>query len=360
MNRKYLYLSLLSLSVAACSSVSNKQANGGFEYANSDEVTPITIPERLIKPRNNPEYSIPAVENIGPIGEDMDIRAPSLVLPIAAAARVEGNEGEAKVWFDQVLDDKDLLGFVREAIKKNAKEDNVDLISVNVSDTAFDSTWYTQEKEDGFWMFKEVVESEKIRYRYSLDSKPHGRSVSVQVDVIEYLKKDPSGTTTDMNSIDKHRAEMSKLNEIIGEVDYEYRELKRENILMRAKQNIVTIGSNTDNGSAFIVDMEIDSVWANMPLFFADYGFTSTDLNESKKLYYVDFVKPGTGFWESIWGDNKEQLELTDGKYRFDLDETEDKTSVTLLDETGTPLPLETLQKLLPVMEKGLSFRTIL
>lgn len=359
MHRKYLYLSLLSLSIAACSSVSNKQANGGFEYAKKDEVTPITIPDSLLKPKQQPEFTIPVVETKGPVGENMDIRAPSLVLPIAAATRVEGNEGEAKVWFDQVLDDKDLLDFIRSTIKEEAKEDNVDLIAVNVDDTIFDSTWYSSQKESGV-IFKEINETEKVRFRYSLGMKPHGRSVSVEVDAIEYMKEDESGTTTEMNPIDKHRAEMAMLNLIIGEVDYKYREIKRENILMKANKNIVSLGTNSDNEPAFIVDMEIDSLWSNIPSFFTEYGFTTTDLNESKNLYFVDFVKPGTGFWDNIWGDDKPQLDLVDGKYRFDLDKVEEQTSVTLLDTDGSPLPLEILEKLLPVMENGLSFKTVL
>ncbi len=359
MNRKYLYLSLLSLSVAACSSVSNKQANGGFDYADKNEVAPITIPDGLLKPSQKPDFSIPNVETEGPVGENMDIRAPSLVLPIAAATRVEGNDGEAKVWFDQVLDDKNLLDFVRGVIKQEAEEDNVELISVNVDDTIFDSTWYTSQKESGV-IFKEIDETEKVRFRYTLGTKPHGRSVSVEVEAIEYMKEDESGVTTKMNPIDKHRSEMAMLNLIIGEVDYKYRQVKRENMLMKANQDIVSLETNESGEPAYIVDMEMDLLWSNMPLFFADYGFTTTDLNESKNLYYVDFVKPGTGFWDSIWGDDKPQLDLADGKYRFDLDEVDGKTAVTMLDEEGAALPVETLEKLLPLMKNGLSFKAIM
>jgi len=359
MNRKYLYLSLLSVSIAACSSVSNKQANGGFEYAKKDEVSAITIPDSLQKPVQKHDFSIPAVEANGPIGEDMDIRAPSLVLPIAAATRVEGNDGDAKVWFDQVLDDKDLLDFIRSIIEQEAKEDNVELFSVNADKTVLDSSWYINQKESGV-IFKDIDETVKVRFRYSLASKTHGRSVSVQVDAIEYMKEDESGTTTEMNPIDKHRAEIAMLNLIIGEVDYKYRELKRENILMKAKQNLVSLGTNPNNEPAYVVDMEIDSLWTNMPLFFADYGFNTTDLNESKNVYYVDFMKPDAGFWDSLWGDDKPQLDLAEGKYRFDLDDVDGKTAVTLLDDEGAALPLATLEKLLPLMENGLSFKTIL
>ncbi len=361
MNRKYFYLSLLSLSIAACSNVSNKQANGGFEYTKNDDVSPIAIPESLVKPKQNQKFLIPLVETEGPIGEDMDIRAPSLVLPISASTRVEGHDGEAKVWFDQTLNDKDLLELIRGVVKQKVKQDKVELQSTNADNTVFDSAWYTSEKETGLWMFKEVEETEQVRYRYSLGSKPHGRSVSVEVDVIEYLKKDSTGTTTEINAIDKQRAEMNQLNQIIGEVDFKYREFNRDTILKKIKDKVLTIGMNSNNDETYIVAMDTDLLWSNLPQFFVEYGFTVTDLDESKKLFFVDFVKPGTGFWENIWGDDKPQLDLPDGKYRFDLNNMgEDKTSLILLDESGTPLPLETIEKLLPVMEKGLSFTKFL
>ena len=361
MNRKYLYLSLLSLSIAACSNVSHKQANGGFEYAKNDEVSPIAIPENLVKPKQNEKFSVPLTEVEGPIGESVDIRAPSLVLPIAASTRVEGNDGEAKVWFDKILEDKDLLGLIRNVVEQKAKQDNVELQPVNTENTVFDSTWYTSKKEAGLWMFKEVEETEQVRFRYSLGSKPHGRSVSVEVDVIEYLKTNSTGSTSEMNSIDKHRAEMNLLNQIIGEVDFKYREFKRDTIIEKMNNNVLSIGMNSDNDKTYIVAMETDLLWSNLPQFFVEYGFTVTDLDESKKLYFVDFIKPGTGFWANIWGDEKPQLNLPDGKYRFDLDHmSEDKTSLTLLDENGNPLSLETIEELLPVMEKGLSFSKFL
>lgn len=361
MNRKYLCLSLLSLSIAACSNVSNKQANGGFEYAKNDEALPIAVPDNLITPKGHQKFSIPLAETEGPIGEEVDIRAPSLVLPLASSTRVEGNDGEAKVWFDKTAEDKDLLELIRSVLNKKSQQDNVELQSVNSTNTVYDTSWYTSEKETGMWMFKEIEETEQVRFRYILGSKPHGRSVSVEVDVIEYLKKNSESTTTEINSIDKHRAEMNILNQVIGEVDFMYRGFKRDVILEKMNNNVLSVGMNANNDETYIVSMDTDLLWSNLPQFFVEYGFTVTDLNESQKLFFVDFIKPGTGFWANVWGDDKPQLDLPDGKYRFDLDSMGvDKTSLTLLDENGTPLSSETIEKLQPLMEKGLSFTKFL
>lgn len=366
MNRKLFYFSLLSLSITACSSVSNKQAHGDFDYANKDEAKALTIPEGLLTPKENQDFYVPEVANSNaPIGEEMDIRAPSLVIPIAAASRIEGNDGEAQVWFDQVIDSKDLLEFIRNAVKSQLANDGVALNAVGSDNKVFESDWYNSDKEAGFWFFKEVEETEGMRFKYTLDTKPHGRSVAIKVDLIDYTKTDLSGSTTSttsttsINSIDKHRAEMVMLNTLIGEVDYQYRIYKHKLLQSKANQKIVSLGNNAKNDAAYIVDMDMDSLWTNIPTFFSENGFEVTDLNESKHIYFVDYLKLETGFWGSIWSDDKPILELANGKYQFVLSEVNETTAVTLLNEEGEALSSETLETLLPVIQSGFSFKSL-
>jgi len=364
MNRKLFCISVISFSLTAslagCSSVSNKQAHGNFDYAEKNEAAALTIPDGLQKPKQKSNFYVPEVANSNaPIGKAVDVRAPALVIPVAAGSRIEGNAGDAQVWFDQVIDDKDLLDFIRDALKSQLTTDGVALTPVSSDNLVFESDWYIHEKEDGFWLMKEIVETEKMRYKYTLEAKPHGRSVAIKVDLIDYSKKDPNGTVTDMNPIDKHRVEMAMLNTLIGEVDYQYRIYKHELLQSKANKTIVTIGNNKQDEPAFIVDMELDSLWTSVPAFFSDNGFEVTDLNESKHIYYVDFVKPESGFWGSMWGDDKPVIDLTDGKYKFVFSELDDKTAVTLLDEDGVALPSEKLETMLPIMEPGLSFNNL-
>ena len=168
----------------------------------------------------------------------------------------------------------------------------VELEVVDAEQKIFESDWFHSETESGFWLFKSVEMAESMRFRYQIERKPHGRSVALKVQVVDYMKTNQSGATKEMDVIDKQRAEMAMLNEIIAQVDYKYRLAQRENRLMRANQQLVSIGENSVGEAAYLVEMELDALWANMPIFFEDYGFTIADLNESKKIYYVDFVRP--------------------------------------------------------------------
>ncbi len=358
MNRRIFYFSLLSLAITGCGSVNNKTAIGNFEYAKKQEAQKIVVPDNLDNPKEAKDFFITNdINHEGPIGADVDVRAPSLVLPVASSSRVVPGTKTAKIWFDQVLEDSDLNTFIHEALKEQLASDNVVLRAVGSEGNILESDWYHSEELSGYWLFESVDNTESLRYRFVFETKPHGRSVAITVELIDYMRTDQSGASKTMNIIDKQRAEMAMLNEIVAQVDYKYRLQQRENRLMRANQKFVTIGENVEAEPAYIAEIDLEMLWSNMPLFFADYGFEITDLNESKKIYFVDFVKPDNSLWAVIWGDDTPVIDVDDAKYQFVLADVDGKTSITLYDGNGNVLPVETLERIFPVMETGLSFR---
>jgi outer membrane protein assembly factor BamC len=372
MNRQLFYFSVISLTLSACSSVDSKRAQGDFDYAKKQESKEFVVPENLDQPTRNQQFAITSIANTqGPVGEEMDIRAPSLVLPLADSSRTIPESADPIIWFDKVIEDKNLLTFVKDALIGQLTSDDVSYSIVSSDpqkDESLDGTteviesqWYHHEVETG-WLFKEVALSTSMRFRYEFYLKPHGRSLSLKVSLIDYMKTDTSGGTKVIDAIDKQRVEMAMLNEVVGQVDYNYRLQQRESRLVRANQKLVTISENQTAENAFAVEMSLDNLWDNMPIFFEKHGFTITDLNENDKIYYVDFVKPSMSIWDSIWGDDRPVIEIGDAKYQFVLapiDDDDLRTSVTIYDSNGEPLPLSVLELIFPVMEKGLSFRNI-
>lgn len=361
MNRNTFYFSLLSLAVAGCSTINNKQAGGDFDYASQQEPKELRVPSELSAPTQPQTYAIrDDINRQGPIGKDVDVRAPSLVLPIAASSRIEGDSNQAKIWFDKVLEDSDLQLFIYQAVEDQLSSDGVGIDVIDAENKIFESQWYNREKESGFWLFEEVESTESLRFRYQFETKPHGRSVALIVSLVDYMKTDKSGGSKQMNQLDKQRAEMAMLNEIVAQVDFKYRKQQRDNRLLRASQQLVTIGNNKLDEPSYIVEMELDLLWANMPIFFDDHGFKVADLNETKKIYYVDFIKPNISLWDNIWGEDKPIIELEDQRYQFVLSpkgEKEEQTAVTILNAEGKALSAEKLELIFPVIEQALSFR---
>jgi outer membrane protein assembly factor BamC len=374
MSRQFICFSVLSLALSACSSVDSKRAQGDFDYAKKKESKEFIVPSNLDKPAKQKEFLITdKINHQGSIGENMDVRAPSLVLPIAASSRVGDSNHEAVIWFDKTLEEKDLLVFIKNALVSQLTSDDVsyDLVESSTQDEPgsknqskteiYESNWYHSEVETG-WLFTDIESSTSLRFRYEFYLKPHGRSVSLKVSLIDYIKTDSSGGSKKIDPIDQQRAEMLMLNEVVAQVDYSYRLQQRDNRLIRANQKLVTIGENKESEPAYIVEMGLDNLWDNMPIFFEKHGFTINDLNETNKIYYVAFSKPETSIWDTIWGDDRPVIEVSDAKYQIvlaPLDDKNQKTSVSIYNVDGEPLPLETLELVFPVMETGLSFREL-
>lgn len=388
MSRQVFFLSLLTLSISACSSMNNKQALGDFDYADKPEAKPLTIPQGLDKPAEQKEFYVTNnVNHDGPVGKNMDIRAPTLVLPIAASSRVVEESSISTIWFDKVLEDRELLAFIEKVVLQKLEQDGVGHTTVEedievtlskvlegatslketsisregVKTLIIESDWYHDEVEAG-WLFTEIESATSLRFRYQLVAKPHGRSVSLTVSMVDYMRTDKRGGSKVIDPIDKQRAEKNMLNSIVSLVDYNYRVQQRENRLMRSNQKLVNIGKNPEEEHAYVVEMAADKLWENMPVFFEKHGFTITDLNEEKRIYFVDFVKPETSVWDAIWGDDVPVIDVNDAHYQFvlaPLDDKNEQTAVTIYNADGEPLPIETLERIFPVMETGLSFRNV-
>lgn len=358
MNRQLVYVSLLSAALVACSSNDKRTADGGFEYVKVDEGKPLIMPEALKAPKQNSTYMITnEINQSGPVGDQMDIRAPSLVLPIATSTRLDPKATNAVVWFDQELDDVKLADFVQQVIADMLVDNGAQMTVVDAQNYIFESNWIKTEKEEGSF-FSSKIDSKSEKYRYTFDVKPHGRSLLLKVELIDY---EASASKSELTQIDQHRAEIAMLNNVIGHVDYEYRLKEREHRLMIANQKLLSIGENAKQEPSYLVEMQRDRLWQNLPLFFNDYGFKVTDLNETKRIYYVTFEKPEIGIWDSIWGSDTPIVEIENAKYEFRLFDTETprQTALTIYNESGEVVSAQVLERIFPVVEPGLSFRNI-
>lgn len=359
MNRQLVYVALLGAVISACSSNNKRAADGGFDYVDMTEGKPLSMPSELNAPKQSDTYFVTDdINKSGPVGDEVDIRAPSLVLPIATSTRLDLNNQTAAVWFDQELDDEVLADFIEQIIKEMLAEKQAELIVVDAQKHIYESSWIeTTKDESSIFSFSSKISTEREKYRYTFDVKPHGRSLLLHVELLDY---DASFLKGELTSIDKHREEIAMLNNVIGHVDYKYRLKQREHRLMIANQKLLSIGENHKGEPTYFVELEKDLLWQNLPVFFGDYGFTVTDLDESKRIYYVTFEKPDIGLWDSLWGDEVPIVEIENAEYVFKLFDTEieDKTALTIYREDGQPVPREVLERIFEVVEPGLSFRT--
>ncbi|WP_371372569.1 outer membrane protein assembly factor BamC [Thalassotalea aquiviva] len=359
MDRRIFLFSLMSLSLAACSSYeTRKQANGEFNYVDLTQGSTLTIPENLDKPDFNDTFYIPDVtKQDQPVGQAVDIRAPALALPTATGSRVDEFDKTATIWFDKVDDNRDLKQLVVQAITDYLDEHGVALIKADEQNNTFESDWVKHDHESGSLFWNSVEASESWRFKYSLLTKPHGRSIGLNVDLIDYVLKSDEGLVTNIDPIEQSRVEMAMVNDITTQLGYIYRVNNREDRIARANMKLVKYGQSKNGQPALIIDYPVEQYWNYIPSFFEKYGFKVTDLNEDKFIYQVYYTKPETGVWDSIFGDELPVVELEDGTYEFHLQPFDGKTALVISDDQNNVLSEELLLDNFDILEPALSFK---
>ncbi|TRX56714.1 outer membrane protein assembly factor BamC [Thalassomonas sp. M1454] len=359
MERRTFYFSLLTLSLAACSNVeTRKQANGNFDYVNAKPESKFVVPENLHQPEDKPDYLIPELENSdGPVGIKVDVRAPALVLPLAAGSRVDEFDKTAAVWFDKVDDDRDLRETVIKVITDYLATEDVGFVSADEANNTWESEWFHVEEESGYLFWKNIDLTESWRFKYSLVTKPHGRSVGLNVELVEYMHTSDKGSKTLIDPIEKQRVEMGMINAITAQLDYQYRLYNKEDRLARATMEIVTLGQSANNKPAYIIDYPVDELWNYLPGFFDSYNFKISDLNEDKFIYEVEYERIDPSLWDMIWGDELPVVEIESGVYEFHLTELDGKTALEIYNDEGEILSDQVLIQNFEILEPALSFR---
>lgn len=358
MERRILCLSLLSLSLAACSNVeTRKQAKGEFDYVNYTPYQELKIPVGLTKPAENELYRVPDANNDGPIGKKVDVRAPALVLPLASGSRIDEFDKTAAVWFDKVDDERDLREQIIKAISDYLESEGITFSHEDATNNVWESEWFNLEKESGYLFWKSVEIAESWRFRYSLLTKPHGRSVGLNVDLIDYMQTTDKAATKKIDPIEQQRVEMAMINAITSQLDYQYRVNNRTDRIARANMEIVTLEQTNDGETVLLIDYPIDELWRYLPGFFEQYNFKVVDLNEDKYLFEVEynFVEPS--IWDSIWGDDAEVVMFDDGVYQFDLKAIGKKTQLLIRNDQNEVLSKKLLEENFEILEPALSFR---
>ncbi len=359
MDRRILYFSLLSLSLAACSNMeTRKQAQGDFDYVNIEQDSKLTIPDNLSRPESHELYTIPAPTNLdGAVGIEVDVRAPALALPTANGSRIDEFDKTAAIWYDKVDDNRDLNALVGQAVSDYMTSNNVEIVNQNPENHEWESGWFESQTESGSWFWKSIDSTEAWRYKYSLVTKPHGRSVGLNVELVDYKFTSQNKSESQIDQIEKARVEMAMVNAITTELSYIYRVNNREDRIARANLQLVNIGESEQGEPALIIDYPPDELWIYISGFFEKYGFRITDLNEDKRIYEVYYTKPDNSFWDSLWGDEVPVIEMENGTYEFHLKELGKKTAMVIVDEQNNPVSEKILLDNFDILDPALSFK---
>ncbi|WP_417606442.1 outer membrane protein assembly factor BamC [Oceanimonas baumannii] len=313
MNVPTMMMSLLAVTVlAGCSNPETRsQANRGFDYENESlRTVPLMIPEGLEAPRFNTEYVIPKNSTAGALGEALDIRPPTQVLPLVRGS--ESMDEGTGLWFYQQQLDQPLEQQLNEALAGFFERTDAKHRRVN----------------NGFESNGKVIGAPKQQFRWQLIPDPVRRAVAVKVQATE-------GTGAFIR--DRQRAEASILNAF--SLSYQ-QTLSHQQELLDQSPIALTLDSEQQR---LISEQSYDRTWKRLITLLPKLGFDIS--NRQQALGYVDVEFDGLskGDWQEL---NLPALNIPEQEYRIQLGDLGNRTSLSLSNKEREPVDAEVLSGL--------------
>nr|WP_245217607.1 outer membrane protein assembly factor BamC [Rheinheimera maricola] len=322
------------------------QAEPVAENSRGNNVSALKVPAGLQQPAAPGQYDIPASDAAVTA---VEIRSPALVLATASSSRVEEGEKLARVWFDRNDYTGELLPFLQQVLSKQFAEQGIELNQTDTEGLEYTTGWITRSNETGFWFWQSTETTEQARFKLKFEPRPHGRSVSLMLTMLEHQYFTSQGK---LDGRDAQRQEIALLNQIIDRVGKEEIVVAMAN---KAKVPDVSLepGFDAEGNPVLLSTQSIDVVWSQLELVFDALNLDVTDMNRSVYTYYLQYTQPEQGFWSSLWGNAPPiALPLSAGEYQLVLKRQESGTSLSLRDSAGTALsPQQVLDSYQPFVQ---------
>ncbi|MCH8537382.1 MAG: outer membrane protein assembly factor BamC [Alkalimonas sp.] len=327
---------LASLLLSGCSLFSSPEV----EQTQPTDHT-LKVPSHLTAPPQPAQYDIPAVSEDRV--QQVDTRAPGLVLTLSSSSRVDEEETRARVWFDRNDYSGDLLPFLQQMLTDHLQENDIAYTVEDDEQLVWLTDWVSSYQQKGFWFWKSNELREQARFRITMEPRPHGRSVAVLVEMTEhqYYQRDAELLATAVK-----REETAFLNGFIAAVGAE--EFRQAQALRnRTVESNLTAGVDAQSQPALLSDQSLEVVWTQLEDLFAAVNLSVLDLNRSVSTYYVRFDTPKRGMFSRVFRRNTMPvLPLADGEYQVVLGRVDQLTSISFRDKSGEPLAADVVASL--------------
>lgn len=338
----------LIISVLAACSSSPRKAEGGFEYTRANPVKSIEVPTDYDRPVEENDFDVPKAENIGGyVGESVSVLPPRLLIPAAVATHVDEKDPVHTIWFEQTEDVDNLEQEIWSAISSHYEQLGVELRQSDRQNGFVETGWVPHEIESGWWLWSSIDKVESRRYSFQMAMKPHGRSGSVKVKILD--RRAEGLTLKKLFPEDEPGIATDELNRVVAHYDYRLR-LESEKLRIKYSAGVVATASENSKGeSVLLVEAPFPHAWTRMLQSLDSLGFLLTDINKLEGRIYARAQSSDDGFWSFLFGDDEQvQLDLEAGDYVIEFVRLGEQTSVLFNNNNLEPLSPETMAKIVP------------
>ena len=328
---------------------SSREPTGYYEHTDA-EVTNnrIVVPQSLDNPGINPELQIPVVNKkllTGPVGEAVDVRAPTAPYRSDVGCHTQWSSGEAIVWFEndgshgiKTEDDAwmllaSVLKTMKVAVGKIAQGQYV-LTTIARDFTEFGKPYDDTDADLGLKRYKQI-------YQIRVGRNSQGE-IGIATKLVGSMTSLSSGTKMKdvLDMIEQERFAMGFSNQIIHEID-----TKNQQSAYDPDNLIVSLGQDNNNHDAILVEAPFETTMELLNGMLPRCGWKINSHSVAKAEYEVevldsadDLIKLGANI----------RLDIKHGKYKIRLDIHGSSTAITFYDEKDAPLPSQEVSRLYP------------
>ena len=328
---------------------SSREPTGYYEHTDA-EVTNnrIVVPQSLDNPGINPELQIPVVNKkllTGPVGEAVDVRAPTAPYRSDVGCHTQWSSGEAIVWFEndgshgiKTEDDAwmllaSVLKTMNVAVGKIAQGQYV-LTTIARDFTEFGKPYDDTDADLGLKRYKQI-------YQIRVGRNSQGE-IGIATKLVGSMTSLSSGTKMKdvLDMIEQERFAMGFSNQIIHEID-----TKNQQSAYDPDNLIVSLGQDNNNHDAILVEAPFETTMELLNGMLPRCGWKINSHSVAKAEFEVevldsadDLIKLGANI----------RLDIKHGKYKIRLGIHGSSTAITFYDENDAPLPSQEVSRLYP------------
>lgn len=328
---------------------SSREPTGYYEHTDA-EVTNnrIVVPQSLDNPGINPELQIPVINKkllTGPVGEAVDVRAPTAPYRSDVGCHTQWSSGEAIVWFEndgshgiKTEDDAwmllaSVLKTMNVAVGKISQGQYV-LTTIARDFTEFGKPYDDTDADLGLKRYKQI-------YQIRVGRNAQGE-IGIATKLVGSMTSLSSGTKMKdvLDMIEQERFAMGFSNQIIHEID-----TKNQQSAYDPDNLIVSLGQDNNNHDAILVEAPFETTMELLNGMLPRCGWKINSHSVAKAEYEVevldsadDLIKLGANI----------RLDIKHGKYKIRLGIHGSSTAITFYDEKDAPLPSQDVSRLYP------------
>ena len=328
---------------------SSREPTGYYEHSDA-EVTNnrIVVPQSLDNPGINPELQLPVVNKkllTGPVGEAVDVRAPTAPYRSDVGCHTQWSSGEAIVWFEhdgshgiKTEDDAwmllaSVLKTMNVAVGKIAQGQYV-LTTIARDFTEFGKPYDDTDADLGLKRYKQI-------YQIRVGRNAQGE-IGIATKLVGSMTSLSSGTKMKdvLDMIEQERFAMGFSNQISHEID-----TKNQQSAYDPDNLIVSLGQDNNNHDAILVEAPFETTMELLNGMFPRCGWKINSHSVAKAEYDVevldsadDLIKLGANI----------RLDIKHGKYKIRLGIHGSSTAITFYDEKDAPLSSQEVSRLYP------------